>query len=373
MGWKKLVLSIHFFLIGLILILPTLSSAQIDSGNSLPLLEDDQAIGLVYSDTVPEAKDVLDNAYGEMLTAGLNGIALAFFWEDLEPSPGEYDTALLETYLELTELFDMNVYLVIRTVDTVTVHAPSDLVDPNSPTGFKNGLRFNSAEVLARFQAMLDVMLPILEDKQVFFISVGNEIDGWLNTYPAEIEPFAAFVDSNRNYIQAQNPEIGVGATLMFGAVERHDSWISEIADVSDAVVLTYYPLNVDFTVRDPGVVADDFALMAEFAGEKPILLQEVGYPSGYTTNPGNNSSGEKQAQFVTNIFAELTNYPQIRFLSFLQMANWVDAECDDFLDYYGLDAPRFREYLCSLGIRETTGEAKPAYDAFLQGLQNFN
>ncbi len=371
MWWKTLAFGVNFLLM-ILLILPSFTSAQSNNGNDLPLLEDGQAIGLVYADTVPEAKEILDSAYGEMLNAGLNGIALAFFWEDLEPTPGEYDTNLLETYLELTELFEMNVYIVIRTVDTVTVHAPSDLVDPNSATGFKNGLHFDSPEVLTRFQAMLDVTLPLLENKQVFFISVGNEIDGWLNAHPTEIEPFTAFVASNRTYIQAQNPAMGVGATLMFGAVERGDAWLVDILAVSDAAVLTYYPLNDDFTVREPNVVADDFALMVEFAGNKPILLQEVGYPSGYTDHPGNHSSGAKQAQFVTNIFTELSNYPQIRFLSFLQMADWVDAECDGFLGYYGLDAPRFREYLCSLGIRETTGEAKPAYDAFLQGLLNF-
>jgi hypothetical protein len=99
------------------------------------------------------------------------------------------------------------------------------------------------------------------------------------------------------------------------------------------------------------------------------VLIQELGYPSGYLPAPHNNSSTELQRRFVENVFDAALAYPQVRFISFQHLADWQDNECDAFLDYYGSDAPLFREYLCSLGLRQATGEPKPAYAEFIAGL----
>ncbi len=47
----------------------------------------------------------------------------------------------------------------------------------------------------------------------------------------------------------------------------------------SDEVMTTYYPLNGDFTVKDPDVILDDFQTLVDLFPGKEILMTEIGYP----------------------------------------------------------------------------------------------
>ena len=110
--------------------------------------------------------------------------------------------------------------------------------------------------------------------------------------------------------------------------------------------------------------------MMMKAVGDLPVLFQEVGYPSGYLPVPSNGSSEEKQRAFMENFFAAIKAYPQIRFVSVLQLSDWSAAICDAFGQYYGSDAPPFKEYLCSLGLWTNDGKEKAAYQAFLAALK---
>jgi hypothetical protein len=334
----------------------------------LPMLDPGLHVGIVNADPAPEAKAKIDAAYGEVLAAGMDAIVISFFWSDLEPSPGVYDTSVLEGYLAITDIFDTNVYFTVRTIDTVKVNGPSDLVTASGELA--DGRHFDDPVILERFNALLDVLVPLLAAHNGFFIAVGNEIDGWLPSHPDEIGPFVTFVSAARERVKSIAPEMGVGAAIMYSGVRTELPLVEQILAVSDAAAFTYYPLNGDFTVMEPDVVFDDFAHMVEAAGDLPVLLQEVGYPSGYVTGPSNDSSGEKQKTFVENVFKALDQHPEIRFMSYFMMSDWPGETCDELTGYYGLSVPRFHEYLCSLGIRDYNGDAKPAYAAFLGGLQ---
>ena len=351
----------------LVVILIAASGPAHSQDDPLPLLEPGLHVGIVNADPAPEAKAKIDAAYGEMLAAGMDAIVISFFWSELEPSPGVYDTSLLESYLAITDIFDMHIMFTVRTIDTVKVNGPADLVTESGE--LIGGWTFDDPAIIERFNALLDVLVPLLADHGGFFISVGNEIDGWLPAHPDQITPFVNFVSAAREHVQAMEPGMGVGATIMYGGVRADLPLVEQILAVSDAASFTYYPLNGDFSVQEPEVVFDDFANMVAAAGELPVLLQEVGYPSGYA-EPANNSSGEKQKTFVENVFKAMDQHPEIRFMSYFMMGDWPDSVCDDLTGYYGLSLPRFHEYLCSLGIRTTSSDAKPAYTAFLGGLK---
>ena len=95
----------------------------------------------------------------------------------------------------------------------------------------------------------------------IISVSVGNEIDGWLGASTARWTAFAAFVTDVLPHVRTKWPApVLLGVTATTAALEDHASDLAAVNASSDVVMLTYYPLASDFTVRAPAVVADDFA-----------------------------------------------------------------------------------------------------------------
>lgn len=344
-------------------------AAQGGSAAGLPLLPAGTHVGIVYTDPQPEAANALDDVFGQTIAAGVDVYELSLYWSLLEPQPGMVDTSLLTQFLAILDRIDLIPYLGIQTIDTVRLAMPPDLVDPADPARLAPGLSFDDPALLARWGAVLDAVVPLLVGQGGFFLSVGNEVDPWLAAHPDQVEPFLRFVDFSREHVQALAPQMGVGVTITAGGVAAGYGFIPDLLARGDAAVFTYYPLNADYTVRDPSVVAGDVAGLVGAAGNLPVLLQEAGYPSGYLPEPSNGSSVELQRQFVAALFEAVSAQPQIRMVSFLQLSDWPEAACDYFLGYYGSSDPVFREYLCSLGLYTYDEQAKPAYAEFLAGL----
>jgi hypothetical protein len=130
--------------------------------------------------------------------------------------------------------------------------------------------------------------------------------------------------------------------------------------------MITYYPLQSDFTVRDPGVVHADFDRVLSLYPGRPVIFTEAGYPS----SPDCSSSEEKQAAFVRNIFrAWDAHADQIRGVAFLWLHDISPESVATLTSYYGLHARGFRGYLSSLGMRTYpgVGRDKPAFAALAE------
>jgi hypothetical protein len=360
-------------IIALILTITTLPvMAQGGGADGLPLLPDGQYVGIIYSDPAPDAYNALDDVFGTALVSGANVYEIAISWAALEPEPGQIDVSLLEMLLQIVasiDVVDMVPYVGIETINTVNLELPSDMVDPADPSRFAAGWSFDDPRLQARFAALLDEIVPLLTAYNGFFLSVGNEVDGWLAAHPEHADGFVDFVAFSKAHVQAQAPQIGVGTAIMFGGVAAGYDFVADLLAISDAAVYTYYPLNDDFSPMPPSVVKNHVALMVAAAGDKPVLFQEAGYPSGYVPDPQNNSSVEMQRDFVARMYAAMAEYPQIRMVSFLQLADWTPDFCAYLADYYGSDAAAFQEYLCSLGFHTAEGDPKPAFEAFMTGL----
>jgi hypothetical protein len=98
---------------------------------------------------------------------------------------------------------------------------------------------------------------------------------------------------------------------------------------------------------------------MVTLARGKPLILQEVGYPSSAMLN----SSEQKQAEFVANVFtAWQAAGDRIPFLSSFALHDFSPQICEDLAKYYDLpDDENFKAYLCSLGLRRANGTPKLA------------
>lgn len=363
-------LRVFMLVLGLFMV-ASVSMAQ-DSASDLPLLPSGLHVGVVFvpsEDTTVQAR--LDTALMEVVQAGSSAYEFALSWADLEKSPGQIDTSALESLLDILVLLKLQPYLSITTINTVKLTLPSDLMTADG-YALSQGRQFDDPVILERFARLLDALVPLMIEHNGFFISVGNEVDGWLESRPEATPGYVRFSAAARDYAHQIDPRLGIGSTLTFGAVQRGWDSIDDLLAASDAAVFTYYPLEGNFDVRAPEVVTDDLALMMEAAGDMPVLFQEVGYPSGYLPSPTNSSSVEKQREFYERFFNEVRAYPQVRFISGFMLSDWTTEVCDLYVLYYtNQDSlPLFHEYLCSLGIMGSDGIPKPAYDAFLGAIR---
>jgi hypothetical protein len=132
-------------------------------------------------------------------------------------------------------------------------------------------------------------------------------------------------------------------------------------------VAFTYYPMT-GFQVVSAGQEFQHVDQMLVFAGERPLVLQEIGYPSSAKCG----SSEAKQAAFVKNVFRAIkANQNRIAFASFFIQSDLAPKMVQTFGGYYGLKDDSFLAFLGSLGMQDKDQKPKPAWNAFLDGLKS--
>ncbi len=312
------------------------------------------AVSIVPRLTPAPTLDDIFAAYDLAISAGAHGNFVSYRWSELEPSPSTYKLDELRGSLGYSAVIrGMKVLLGIQVLNTTAKETPADLVP----------VAFDSDEMKQRFHALIDSMASELRS-QVAYLSIGNEVDVYLTQHPAEWNAYRAFYADAADYVRSVAPNVKIGVTATYGGakgVAAHD--VTVLNGPSDVVILTYYPLRPDFSVYPASVAAADITSMVELAGGKPLVLQEVGYPTSSLLG----SSDMAQAEFVTNVFDSWqANAARIPFLNFFALHDFTPDLCQAAAGYYGLpDDTKFREYLCTLGLRFADGSPKPAWETF--------
>ncbi len=299
-----------------------------------------------------------DQSIALVKEAGAESVSLSVFWDEIETSPGTF--APDPNWLEIANLYypgqDLQVSLVISILDTTAVRLPSDLT----------GKSFTDPEVINRFRALLDYIKSQIPELKLTSLAIGNEIDGVLGNDSKEWENYNAFFTPAAEYARKLWPGIPVGTKIMFdGLIGSSAESAKKLNQDADVIMVTYYPLAGDFTVKDPDLVLKDFDQIASMYPEKEIYFAEIGYP----TSEINNSSPEKQAVFIQNMFSAWDKHAsQITILTFVWLTDLPQASVTEYEEYYGFDDPAFAEFLRTLGLRSYpgNGEDKTGFQVFL-------
>jgi hypothetical protein len=156
-------------------------------------------------------------------------------------------------------------------------------------------------------------------------MSVGTEVDSHLA--PADYSAYKVFFEAARQNARALwGSALAVGTAVTWGSLATPGPIQAAILDLdehADRVLTTYYPINGDFTVKDPyaGPVADIYAALLAVDGDprtrgRTLDLIEIGYP----TSAALNSSQAKQQVFISTMFGIWDAYvPRINTL----VVNW--------------------------------------------------
>jgi hypothetical protein len=230
-------------------------------------------------------------------------------------------------------------------------------------------LAFDDAVVRRRFRDLLGRIVGS-NAGGIRYLSIGNEVDLYLGNHTPEIAAYTAFFQDAAQAARALDPAIQVGVTgTGAGALGAGQTLLRDLNDAaSDVVILTYYPVEPDqagnVSVRDPSVVSGDFQRLLAFAGTKPIVLQEAGFPA----SGDNGSSTALQAEFMRQLFvAWRAAGGRIPFLNIFLLHDFPSLVCDELLAYYGLSSSgSLKSALCSLGLRTVDGTPRPAWESVL-------
>jgi hypothetical protein len=134
----------------------------------------------------------------------------------------------------------------------------------------------------------------------------------------------------------------------------------------SDAAVVNNYPLDASFHALSVSAAAAQLTTvanaLAQAAPGLPIVVQELGYPSATAVG----SSADLQQKFYQAAFtllsAERDRFPLVNLYA---SADADDAECERQAATFGAAGDPFLiAARCSLGLKDSSGAAKPAWGA---------
>ncbi len=293
--------------------------------------------------------------YNLAKAAGIGFVQLTPGWDDIEPAKGPYidpqsDLASAKAFYSAEGL---RVALAVSPLDTNINRMPSDL----------KGKPFNDPAVISRYNSMMNATIAKLDGVTLLDVSIGNEVDISLGNDNTKWAQYTDFYQQTKDYLKASHPSLNVGVKATFYGLTRDNvQHLQMLNKNSDVILVTYYPLNPDTTVRDPSVVKDDFNKICELYPGKEIYFLEAGYPS----SPLLNSSDEKQAEFVNQTFAAWDEHKdQIKVVNFVYMHDVSQSQVDTMVKYYGLNDPKFAAYLGTLGLRTSDDKDKDAWAVF--------
>jgi len=315
-----------------------------------------------------------DSAYFKALDGCMESIHLFSLWSNVEPDTGNFDQTAIQNFFDIIDiyhpLFGTQAELQLAPVNTVAKEVPSELMN----------IPFDSPIMIRRFKIYLDTVFAHIPNLELAALNIGNENDLYFDT-PGEYTAYKVFMDSIRPYAKqlywdqhAADLKVGTTFTLSGLLDPATSSLCQQVNTNLDIVATTYYPLNGNFTMKPPSVVATDFAnLVAAYPDtSQPIYIVECGYAS----SPICNSSEAAQADFYRNVFAVWDTYQaNIHYLTIFKTTDWSQAEVNLFAQYYGINDPIFLEYLRTLGIRTFPGDGtdKLAFDAIKCELNDRN
>ena len=357
---KTKILTSVFFIFSVLIL-----NAQLPKGDRILAYQIDMAENNNY-----------DSAFAYAYDACMESVHLFYTWSSIEPNLNNFDTSFMDNTLSVMNLYypayNMKVELNIAPINTGTLEVPTDLQSVN----------FDSQQMIDRFKILLDTLFSRIPNVELTALNIGNESDCYMGTNAIKYAEYKTFLDSiipyaKQLYFNLHGTNLKVGTTFTFsGLTDSSTSTLCQSVNIStDIVAVTYYPLNNDFTMKNPSVVITDFGNLISIYSDttKAIYFVECGYASSSYCN----SSDTLQAVFFQNIFTAWdTYYDNIKYITIFKTTDWSQITVDELAVYYGLPNDTiFKEYLRTLGVRTypNNGTNKFAYETILCELQYRN
>jgi hypothetical protein len=305
---------------------------------------------------------------------------LSFDWRDIEVQPNIYKNPYLKIADEYYPSKNVTLDLTLRPIHANRKSVPDDLAM----------IAWDSPQMIARFKALLDYVFSQTTHIGFSSIIIGSEINIYFPSIPApkdfrvasasagivtnpsanspagdatsSWDQYKVFCKTIALYIKASKPNVKVGFEATYsGLIGPSRDELKALNEHGDVVGVSYYPINADYSVSDPGVALEAFQNLAAIYPGRKIAFYQLGYPSSSLLG----SSEEKQAAFIEAVFrAWDLHIDQIDVIDFTFLTDCSEKEVADQARYFGASSERFGEFIRTLGLRRYpgTGTDKPSF-----------
>lgn len=290
-------------------------------------------------------------ALEETVALGATRALVAKNWRELEPSAGQLKLDELRREITSRRALQQDIILSVQLINTVKREVPEDL----------HKTAWDDPAMVMRATALMEAALALLPGDRISYVVFGNEVDVYFTQHPIELTSYLTLFRQIRAMVQAKYPNVRLGIASAFDSVrEKRSALIETLNRDTDVVVLTYYGVQA-LKVLPPDAPQKELPMMVSLAAGKPVVLQEVGYPSG----AGVSSSEAQQAEFIRHFFAAWEKHRHaIPSISLFLQTDFGSRICQQLTDYYGMKDYKiqFADVICTLGLKDAHGRPKQGW-----------
>ncbi len=295
------------------------------------------------------------------LSSGARALVVERDWSELASPTAEPPTPAWHEIEQICSLLSEQrrvLFLSVKTVEATADRRPADIV----------GTAWNQAPTRQELHQLVDQVYAVCGDA-LGYLSLGLEVDRYLDSHVSLSPPFTQFALDASDYARthpARPTQAAIGWTWTAGAWLVNDGMkeTNALVEASDAVMLTYTPLDASGHAAVPGNVATDLSMLADKIKTHPIVLQRAVYPSSELIG----GSEAAQAQFIDALFgAVVAHRARFPFVGAGLLHDPSPEQCVAYAQAQG-DPQSAELYAawCSVGLRDRQGAAKPAFSSFI-------
>jgi hypothetical protein len=306
----------------------------------------------------------------EARQAGIQATHSYISWGQVESADGIYDWSFSDLLLDTQALEGLRISLVIEFIhSSVPGDVPEDLA----------GKPFDDPEYIARAADFATAVAERYGD-QIDYLSIGNEVNIYLQSNPDDLEPYLAAYSTIRRAVRIARPDLPVGTVIAFHDVMNRNNWdIIDAFKDGDFLAYTYYPHEPGFRYD---VATDGFNAvlesMLQASEEVPFIVVE----NGFSSSPDLGSDEGRQARYIRDSFSALTTHrSDFNWHVWFSFHDMSPRACNELALSFVPGASNdmdtsawndFEEYLCSLGLKNNDGSPKQAWDVLLAELSRY-
>jgi hypothetical protein len=296
----------------------------------------------------------------EALLAELTAFAAGVRSIHVEARFGSLDSAAVAALAERLAQYtarDLRVVLTLLIVDGAAAHRPEGM----------EGVPWDDAALSVALDGELDAVFDAAGE-HLDAVVFARALDVYLEEHPGEGGALLGLVAAAVDQVHERAPAIltGVGLRPSADPPPRYD----EAAALGNALALSYLPGAGAAALPSDTSPAHDLDAMIALAGERPIILHALGFPSAPTLGSAPELQAQRLDAFMSALDARRSAFPLVNVV---QLHDVPQPACEALLAAQGLlpDDP-YGDYVCTTGLRDTTGAPKPAWQTFIQASGRF-
>ena len=289
-----------------------------------------------------------NRALSDVRRTGVSLFALTVSWSAGEPSPGKYKLSEIARSARLLRQSGTTIHIDLPLVSSRVRDVPADL----------SGTAFDDERLSRRLGRFFDALEPVFLDAAT--LSLGYEADAYFSDKPDELKAYRALFEGAVNYLKNKVPHLAVGVTTQSPTESVAPLVAAALHARSPVLFYIYAPFErtEPFRHRAPDALNKDWKQLLDRALDRPIAFPEVSYSS----SSENDSSPEKQAEFVRRLRALLAGADG-RKLLFARYVPWRNPPPAAPLPRGAPAELRRRDaFLKNRGLQEFDGRTKPAW-----------